>query len=161
MLTKLVKHPLGLACMKDIGCRPSLPCVHKGHLVDLVRCTSIPFVSKFSESCRHHGYAYVMDSCVGLQSCDGVIWNRIMQQFSSLGVQPGSLPEEALTQIYQASPHSLTTSQCTMSWQHNTVTKQSASPCCKSVGCLCRALQEQSACMFDTKYRVTKRGIER
>ncbi|KAL0032386.1 hypothetical protein WJX79_008625 [Trebouxia sp. C0005] len=37
-----------------------------------------------------------------LQSCDGVMWRRIMQQFTSLGMAPDNLPEEALTQIYQA-----------------------------------------------------------
>ena len=39
----------------------------------------------------------------GVQSCDGVMWRRIMQQFTSLGLAPDNLPEEALTQIYQAS----------------------------------------------------------
>ncbi|DBA96718.1 TPA: hypothetical protein ACH3X1_015560 [Trebouxia sp. C0004] len=38
-----------------------------------------------------------------LQSCDGMMWRRIMQQFTSLGMPPENLPEEALTQIYQAS----------------------------------------------------------
>ncbi len=38
----------------------------------------------------------------GVQSCDGVMWRRIMQQFTSLGMAPDNLPEEALTQIYQA-----------------------------------------------------------
>ena len=31
------------------------------------------------------------------------MWRRIMQQFTSLGLAPDNLPEEALTQIYQAS----------------------------------------------------------
>jgi hypothetical protein len=31
------------------------------------------------------------------------MWRRIMQQFTSLGMAPDNLPEEALTQIYQAS----------------------------------------------------------
>ena len=44
-----------------------------------------------------------MGFVLGLQTCDGVMWRRIMQQFTSLGMHPENLPEEALTQIYQAS----------------------------------------------------------
>ena len=40
-----------------------------------------------------------------LQRCDGILWKRLSEQFSSLGVQPEGLPEEALTQIYQVSHH--------------------------------------------------------
>lgn len=36
-----------------------------------------------------------------VQSCDGVMWRRLTEQFDSLGTQPEGLPEEALTQIYQ------------------------------------------------------------
>ena len=36
-----------------------------------------------------------------MQACDGVIWNRMMEQFGTLGLLPAELPEEALTQIYQ------------------------------------------------------------
>jgi len=47
--------------------------------------------------------ALLLTTCGGVQSCDGVMWRRIMQQFTSLGMAPDNLPEEALTQIYQAS----------------------------------------------------------
>ena len=47
--------------------------------------------------------ALLITTCAGVQSCDGVMWRRIMQQFTSLGMAPDNLPEEALTQIYQAS----------------------------------------------------------
>ena len=40
-----------------------------------------------------------------LQSCDGILWKRLTEQFNSLGVQPEGLPEEALTQIYQVRHH--------------------------------------------------------
>ena len=29
------------------------------------------------------------------------MWKRLTEQFASLGLEPGELPEEALTQIYQ------------------------------------------------------------
>lgn len=45
----------------------------------------------------------LVNTILGVQSCDGVMWKRLTEQFASLGVEPEGLPEEALTQIYQVS----------------------------------------------------------